>query len=606
MTTTTVDIEFRAKLNQLKAELDSTPKLTKKAAKQITAEWQAQWKAAEKAGVDATKQMAKEGQKLGKVAELVGGKWGDALRGVKGLGELAADGMASTTIAVGVAVGAFAALGLGVATYASIVSGTITNIDSMSESLTEQQREALGPQLLAVQKAHEAQTGLSQAWTEAQINLTASVAPAYQGLTDKLTGLLNRYNDVQEALARNTDDGHKLNVQVAAGAVAYASLSEAQQELMSDEALGRADGWGFFWRTLLQDTSVQVTDFQLEVAAFKKAQREMADAGSVSPGNGPRMPSSGTVDLTFDFAADALSQADTKRTAVAVSNAADREDASTRELMARLELETFVDQAAQDGLEAEKVRASAHAAALQAELRAELDFDRQWQRIQEDRAAWSDAQTRDEMQRIAEVTTARVNAAQDYAQATNRLVGAIGAMVDQGLQHQIDSTREGTKAHAAALRKQFAAAKATAIAQAAINTALGFTQDLARGGVVGIITGALTLAAGGVEIGMIAKQQPPPYHIGGGVGRTGPDAPDEFGARLRSGEGVLSPTGMDTLARMNNGTMFGGGGGGSVIAVPVYGHRVFDAVSSNAINRRTSPMNRALRSVRSTRAGHRQ
>lgn len=46
-----------------------------------------------------------------------------------------------------------------------------------------------------------------------------------------------------------------------------------------------------------------------------------------------------------------------------------------------------------------------------------------------------------------------------------------------------------------------------AIIQAVINTALGVTQAIAQGGILGIITGAIVAAAGAVEIGIIASQK---------------------------------------------------------------------------------------------------
>ena len=113
--------------------------------------------------------------------------------------------------------------------------------------------------------------------------------------------------------------------------------------------------------------------------------------------------------------------------------------------------------------------------------------------------------------------------------------------------------------------KQFKTMKAAAIAEATINTFLGVTQSLGSAPFpVNVVLGALTLAAGGVQIGLIASQQPN-FHRGG-IMRSRDLAGDEraFSATTRANEAVvLTQQAMGAfagqLSRVNAGDGMGGG-----------------------------------------------
>ncbi|MCP4255129.1 MAG: hypothetical protein GY775_17330, partial [Candidatus Scalindua sp.] len=59
-------------------------------------------------------------------------------------------------------------------------------------------------------------------------------------------------------------------------------------------------------------------------------------------------------------------------------------------------------------------------------------------------------------------------------------------------------------------KEQLAAQKAASLIQIATNTAIGVSQALAQGGVLGIATGALVAAAGAVQAGVVLSQPDPP------------------------------------------------------------------------------------------------
>jgi len=116
--------------------------------------------------------------------------------------------------------------------------------------------------------------------------------------------------------------------------------------------------------------------------------------------------------------------------------------------------------------------------------------------------------------------------------------------------------------------KQFRTMKAAAIVEATINTALAATSAFAQGGgvPVGLVLAGLTIAAGAVQIGMIASQQPT-FHRGGimrsqNMGLAGDER--SFSATTRANEAVvLTQQAIGAfagqLSRANAGEGMGGG-----------------------------------------------
>lgn len=120
--------------------------------------------------------------------------------------------------------------------------------------------------------------------------------------------------------------------------------------------------------------------------------------------------------------------------------------------------------------------------------------------------------------------------------------------------------------------KQFRTMKAAALVEASINTALGVTQSLGSAPFpANIVLGALTLAAGGVQIGLIASQQPN-FHRGGimrsdRMGLAGDER--SFAATTRANEAVvLTQQAMGAFAGQLSRVNAGDGMGGSL--APVY------------------------------------
>jgi hypothetical protein len=175
--------------------------------------------------------------------------------------------------------------------------------------------------------------------------------------------------------------------------------------------------------------------------------------------------------------------------------------------------------------------------------------------------------------------------------------GDIGSIVSEIYDGQIDKARKGSAEERKLMKKQFAAQKATALAQAAINLALGISNVWATWAGMPVVAGVLTALVAGIgaaQIGLIAAKQPS-FHTGGMM--RAPTQPDEYGATLRRGEGVLTPQGVQSVGgpRGLDALNRGGGMGGGGMAVVALGHRVYDDLTTSRLADPQSPMAVALR-----------
>ena len=165
------------------------------------------------------------------------------------------------------------------------------------------------------------------------------------------------------------------------------------------------------------------------------------------------------------------------------------------------------------------------------------------------------------------------------------------------LQEQIRAVEQRIEAEKEAAMVSFGIQKAAALAQAAIQGALGVLNALATGGAA---APALAVAAGvtaGFSIAAIAAEPPPSFHSGGMVSA---GAPDEITARLLRSEAVLSPQGVaaaggeDGVRDLNRGA----GGSQPVVSVLQVRSRVVDAMISDNLRTRQGPLTDALRAAR--------
>lgn len=221
-----------------------------------------------------------------------------------------------------------------------------------------------------------------------------------------------------------------------------------------------------------------------------------------------------------------------------------------------------VREAAAEEMAAEVVRVQEAEAAKQAAIAAKFQAER------------------DEARRTA---MARIEQEHLVAEAQGRIAGAVADTASALAARVAEDNKE-------AATGLFAVAKAAALAQVAIDTALAVSKINATWAAVPPVAAALTagaIAVGVAQAATIASQQPA-FHTGGLVG----SAPDEVSARLLPGEGVVSRQGMDALGtealnRVNRGE--------SPTASPsvsylVYSGRVLDAYTWDAARRPGSPL----------------
>ena len=176
---------------------------------------------------------------------------------------------------------------------------------------------------------------------------------------------------------------------------------------------------------------------------------------------------------------------------------------------------------------------------------------------------------------------------------TGSMLSQVQGMYNEQMDQQIAGMRKGSEEHRKALKKQFAANKAMAIAQAAINMALGIGNVWASWGgqpIVAAVLTALVAGVAGAQIGLIAAKKPN-FHRGGML----PDERSGFGGRAvtrqNEAEVVITAQGQrgfaDAVNALNRGD--GGRGGGVTVmldsrpirgvvhamgqADPAYGHR---------------------------------
>lgn len=548
MSTTVVDAEFRLRLQSLKKELESVPGMSKTSARKAVKEWTDQWKKAEAESVSTIERIKAESGQLGKAAELIGGPLGTSLRQIKGLGEIAADGVNATTLALGgAAIGIGVIAGLGKAFY-----DVASNVEAYRGELNRLHAEGtISSQDIAdVEKAGRALEALTERgrllYTEIAVNLSG-------GFDEFATGLVY----VTSLVTTLSFDGARESAK---------SFHEEINQLNEDLTKSVPN-----WMTQLPGNKpvsqlVSVDDVKAAEEAARKAQAAAAKHRAAW-------------DKQF---ADAV-----------------QADKDVQDLFAELDASITAQQQA---------IADAAVADLMAEAQAAQDAASIIMQAKHDELEQT-KQANAEMQASEKALAAeRVAKAQQYLGAVSSVMASVADIADTMTQRQVDAARDGSEEQKKALKRQFAVHKAAALAQAAIYTASAVVGALATiPGPGGIALAVIEGALGAVQIGLIAAQQPQIAHTGSMV-RGSNRAPDEVPITALEGEGILNREavrrmgGPEGVNRANRGQT---SSNREPIVVPVYGHRVFDAVSGNAMTRVNSPIARAVRSVRSTRAGHR-
>ena len=156
---------------------------------------------------------------------------------------------------------------------------------------------------------------------------------------------------------------------------------------------------------------------------------------------------------------------------------------------------------------------------------------------------------------------------------------------------------EGTETAKEQARAAFAIAKAAALSEIIISTAvaaMNIQEKYAAAPPVAAALTAVLMGTSAANMALVASEQPS-FHRGGMI------SPDEVSITAQKGEAVLSRSGVQAAGgapgvnALNSGAA---GGGGVMIINQVYRHRVFDRVVSDSIKRTNSPLNKALNAGR--------
>jgi len=147
--------------------------------------------------------------------------------------------------------------------------------------------------------------------------------------------------------------------------------------------------------------------------------------------------------------------------------------------------------------------------------------------------------------------------------------------------------RTNEDSEAAAL-KSFYIAKAAALAEVAINTAVAMTAAMTdTGNPVSMIP---PFIAGGLQAAAISSEPPPTFHSGGIV-----SGPDEVDIRAQTGEGVVNRTGMDSIGPDGLAAINRGQSAQQVQVQMVFRHKIFDEFVVSNLKRSNSPLRNAIR-----------
>lgn len=224
------------------------------------------------------------------------------------------------------------------------------------------------------------------------------------------------------------------------------------------------------------------------------------------------------------------------------------------------------------------------------------EHTRRMESFRKERIAREDAvaAVREKEKELAKEKNAAILATTQLSMASaSQIAGAL----DQVFQMQMDNENL-TRAEK---RKLFNQAKAAAVLQAGINTALAITTAFAQlGPVGGGLATAGIVAMGAAQIAAISSKELPEFHTGGLIKAAGatPQRPGEVDIRAQEGEGVLTAQGVRAaggpggLDRLNA----GGGYGRQILDLRI-GRRKADSMTYDALTTgpRTRQVTRALK-----------
>ena len=621
-----VEIEFLAKIEDLKAKIESIPNITSKEAKKMAAAFTAEWKKAKKGAEEtsnAVQVVAKDAGKLAKLGGLLGGSFGGALNNIGDLSELAAEGIGGMALAAG-------GLGLavaGVAALGTAVASVLTDLDSYRGIITDlEKRHVVSPeQAHMIEVTSAAITVLKKYASEFAVVLTANVAPAVanflKGSVFAFTFLKSFVGSIFDDIAKTI--GAFWNV-ITSGfskdsltefGTAFLDMSNVVDNF-KESATTAIDATNQFIRESTQEsTRASAAYYEKDREAFRKVQDDKVKAAQQAAAKQAAAASQAAdlvvqaqlsvadeetrlyyeqaqrVERYLDLAKQAAlseSQIEEGKTALIAVNL--REIQAMRESYA--EKARAVSQAAVNSqisdeqrlLDAQRQRMAEYLASAQAASLSEgeiedgiLSIKKQSYNEIEDMQAEQKAKEEEDRK---EKTKKAIASAVMYVKAASALFSDISALSAALFEQRTEHMSKESAIYKKEALKQFKTQKAIALASAAINAAVAFTETMSQYPYpTNIILAGLGAISSGIQIGLIASRKPS-FHTGGIVGKM---QPDEVPAKLTQGEAVLTKPAAARLGGSQAVNALNGGYGGSMqpamaTSVAVLDGKIIDAL----------------------------
>lgn len=579
MATTTIDVEFRAKLNELKRELGSIPGITRKQTREMVNEWQAAWKKTQASGTSALGAVAKDASKLQRIGSMIGGPFGEAMGLIADGAESAEEGLSGTAKAV-------LGLGAGVAIIGALAGalvGFIVNLEDYRDLLNDLvKRQVISPaQVRQLEQASAAWDVVRQYVTAFAVELAANAAPkitsflkgSVYAFTYLKTFVVGVFSDITEML----------------GAFSHLVGSGFSQESIQRWKKASSDIKDIAGEFVASESAASdaIQGFQTDIVeTVKRRAIERADvsqkttAKEVDDWNELEAHVAKVTQGLVDLLGKRSEAAEAAAKIVADVRASEFNDEQRIIAAREARLKEYLEKAAAGALTEEQIAAD-RAAILMA-------YDKQ---IEDHRKALAEKRAKDEEEQRKAELNGRLSVAATIASGAEALNNQLASLAQSSFERQTAHMRKNSAEYKKELKKKFAAEKALALVQIALRTAAGIMQTIASYGMtpLGIAGIAVTAALGIAEAAVVATQKPA-FHDGG-------TAPDEVDARLMAGEGVLSRRGMaaiggaDVIDAINRG--FGGIGAQPQLAlVSIDGAMMDRMVAGRGVSGRAGLMQR--------------
>lgn len=526
MATNTIDLEIRAKTDQVAAELAKLGKLSDKQVREMAKSITKHATDMEKAQVKAAKETEKNWTNATKkIASTLGEGVIPKFEKLSGLGESLGSIMGASALQVATLTAGVGALAAGAIYLNSTIDQTVANLDAEVAAVSDVQR----------------------AMSASAIDAIRPYAEAHKAAKDAIAG-------VKFELAAITGTFDKTDAAFYTGAefiLHYIRTGEGMEEWSRKTvaALNRAE-----------DAARKATRY------FPNGPESISAEGLYAVPEMLAAPSGGAASKSPRVAA-------AKAEAAALADEQRDLDALYIELAQRLAGE-------EAAANLDRVESAREAARQRMEIAQEDAAYRE--KLEQDAAAAA-------KMRAAEIADAHTTIANNVG----AFVGGLGSLISDLYTQAADNAEKGSARERKARRAAFATAKAAALVQAGINTALAVTQALTLPVPLNYINAAIVGALGAVEVGLIAAKQMPVAHTGKML------APDEVPFVGLRGEAVLSRQAVEDMGgeqAVSNANRRTGRVGGENVGVfaMTYEHRSYDAFVRRDLRRPSGVMRQAL------------